>query len=75
MNNSIDILVLNAGSSSFKSSLYRLTRENLPLDPVVPLWTGEINWSSSGSVLKAKTADESISNERTQTNRTADIHD
>jgi acetate kinase len=75
MNNSIDILVLNAGSSSFKSSLYRLTRENLPLDPVVPLWTGEINWSSSGSVLKAKTADESISEERTQTNRTADIHD
>jgi acetate kinase len=29
----MNILVLNAGSSSFKASLYRLTEENLPIDP------------------------------------------
>jgi acetate kinase len=76
LNNSIDILVLNAGSSSFKSSLYRLTHDNLPLEPPIPVWTGEINWSSSGAaVLKAKTADNEIEQERTHTNQTADIHD
>ncbi|PSB54475.1 acetate/propionate family kinase [Chamaesiphon polymorphus] len=76
LNNSIDILVLNAGSSSFKSRLYRLTQDNLPLEPVIPLWTGEIEWSSSDTaILKAKTTDDAIEEERTQANRTADIHD
>ena len=72
----MNILVLNAGSSSFKASLYRLSKKDLPLDPVVPLWTGEIDWNSTGiAVLKAKTADNSIREERSGTNRTADIHD
>jgi acetate kinase len=76
LNNSIDVLVLNAGSSSFKSRLYRLIQDNLPLEPAIPVWTGEIDWSSSGAtILKAKTADDAIEEERTQTNRTADIHD
>jgi acetate kinase len=44
----MNILVLNAGSSSFKASLYRLSKKDLPLDPVVPLWTGEIDWNSTG---------------------------
>jgi acetate kinase len=57
----MNILVLNAGSSSFKASLYRLSKKDLPLDPVVPFWTGEIDWNSTGiAVLKAKTADNSV---------------
>jgi acetate kinase len=72
----MNILILNAGSSSFKSSLYRLTGEDLPLDPVVPLWTGKIDWNSDGTaVLKAKTADDSIGEKRSGINRIADIQD
>jgi acetate kinase len=72
----MNILVLNAGSSSFKASLYRLTEKDLPLDPVVPLWTGEIDWNSAEiAVLKAKTVDDSVREERSGTNRFADIHD
>jgi acetate kinase len=80
----MNILVLNAGSSSFKASLYRLVEKDLPLDPIVPLWTGEIDWNSVGmAILKAKTADDSVGEERSGTNRfrkaeaspTADIHD
>ncbi|WP_310425674.1 acetate kinase [Chamaesiphon sp. VAR_48_metabat_135_sub] len=72
----MNILVLNAGSSSFKASLYRLSEKDLPLDPAVPLWTGKIDWDSTGTaVLKATTADDSVGEERSGTNRTADIHD
>lgn len=71
----MNILVLNAGSSSFKSSLYRLTGE-VPSDPVVPLWTGEVDWDSSGTVvLKAKTADDSVLEERSGMSRITDVHD
>ncbi|MCY7336236.1 MAG: acetate kinase [Chamaesiphon sp.] len=71
----MNVLVLNAGSSSFKSSLYQLTGE-VPSDPVVPLWTGEVDWDSSGTVvLKAKTADNSVREERSGRSRTNDIHD
>jgi acetate kinase len=69
----MNILVLNAGSSSFKSSLYRLTQAEPKM--VVPLWTGGISWNSAGAAtLTAKTADESIEEERSQTDRTQDIH-
>ncbi len=72
----MNILVLNAGSSSFKASLYRLTEKDLPLDPVVPLWTGKIDWNSTcTAVLKAETVDNSVRSERSGTNRSADIHD
>src|SRR6058998_644492 len=37
------ILVLNAGSSSHKVSLYQLG-ENLPEDPPPPLWEAKIDW-------------------------------
>ena len=71
----MNVLVLNAGSSSFKSSLYRLTGE-VPSDPVVPLWTGEVDWDSSGTVvLKAKTADDSVREERSGMSRITDVHD
>jgi acetate kinase len=76
LNHALNILVLNAGSSSFKSSLYRLRRENLSLDPITPLWTGEVDWNSAGTaVFKAKTADNTVQEERAGTSRTADIHD
>jgi acetate kinase len=72
----MNILVLNAGSSSFKASLYRLVEKDLPLDPVVPLWTGEIDWNSTGlAVLKAKMVDDSVREERSGTNRSTDIND
>lgn len=72
----MNILVLNAGSSSFKASLYRLIEKDLPLDPVVPLWTGKIDWDSAGTaILKANTADNLVREERSGTNRSADIHD
>src|SRR5207247_10467609 len=37
------ILVLNAGSSSHKVSLYQLG-ESLPDDPPPPLWEAKIDW-------------------------------
>ncbi len=37
------ILVLNAGSSSHKVSLYQLG-ESLPGDPPPPLWEAKIDW-------------------------------
>jgi acetate kinase len=37
------ILVLNAGSSSQKSSLYNLS-DSLPSQPPSPLWTAQIDW-------------------------------
>jgi acetate kinase len=40
------LLVLNAGSSSQKSSLYRLGTE-LPQQPPEPLWLGDIDWIAS----------------------------
>ncbi len=39
----MNILVLNAGSSSHKVSLYQLG-ENLPDDPLPPLWEARIDW-------------------------------
>jgi acetate kinase len=72
----MNILVLNAGSSSFKASFYRLAEKDLPSDPVLPLWTGKIDWDSAETaVLKAKTTDNSVREERSGTNRSANIHD
>jgi acetate kinase len=73
-NHEIDILVLNAGSSSFKSSFYRLSDEYIPVDPIAPVWTGKVNWSNDGkAVLKAQTNQESVSAERSSTNRMENI--
>jgi acetate kinase len=55
----MNILVLNAGSSSFKASLYRLTEENSRIDPVGPFWTGKVEWKSSElAVIFAKISDD-----------------
>lgn len=62
----MNILVLNAGSSSLKASLYQLTTEGLSINPVVPLWTGQIvrgasalpnRHSDQTITLKVKTVD------------------
>jgi acetate kinase len=51
----MNILVLNAGSSSFNASLYRSTENNLPLNSTAPLWTGKIDWKSPElSIISAK---------------------
>jgi acetate kinase len=63
----MNILVLNAGSSSFKAILYQITKEDSPLaeplhqslDPVVPLWIGKIEWKSSElAIITAKVSDD-----------------
>jgi acetate kinase len=71
------ILVLNAGSSSLKSSLYRLTAKDLPLDPIMPIWTGQIDWKADQkAILRAKTATgRSVQVARSNTTRSADIQD
>jgi acetate kinase len=54
----MNILVLNAGSSGLKASLYQLTTAYLSIDPVAPLWTGQIDRHSDQTMsLKAETAD------------------
>ncbi len=51
------ILVLNAGSSSQKSSLYELGSDTLPQNPPEPIWSANIDWTvADGSgVLTVKT--------------------
>lgn len=39
------ILVLNAGSSSQKSSLYKIQGNTLPKNPIQPLWEARIDWT------------------------------
>lgn len=78
----MNILVLNAGSSSFKSSLYRLNGE-LSLSSAALLWTGKIDWNSSKiAVFKVEKLDNSteltpnivsVKEERCGTTRSADI--
>src|SRR5689334_19372696 len=49
--NSMIILVLNAGSSSEKASLFNLTDASFT-DPQDPLWDAEIEWSVPGAEAK-----------------------
>ncbi len=53
----MNILVLNAGSSSQKSGLYQLA-DRLPADPIPPLWEGFIDWTypAGAATIKVKTA-------------------
>jgi acetate kinase len=71
----MNILVLNAGSSGLKASLYQLTTADLSIDPVVPVWTGQIDWRSDQTMkLNVSTADgRSIHTETTTTNRPVDL--
>lgn len=52
------ILVLNAGSSSQKSSLYEVPEDTLPEQPPEPVWEGQIDWShhQGRAEVKIKTA-------------------
>jgi acetate kinase len=70
------ILVLNAGSSSLKASLYEVDTKKMPIDPTTPLWTGQVDRHSSKTMtLKSTTADSrSIHAEVTSTNHLADLH-
>jgi hypothetical protein len=55
----MNILVLNAGSSSFKASLYSLTEENSRIDSVGPFWMVKVEWKSSElAVISAKISDD-----------------
>jgi acetate kinase len=71
----MNILVLNAGSSSLKASLYQLNTEDLPIAPITPLWTGEIDrHSEQATTLKVTTATgRSIHTKTTNANRSADL--
>src|SRR5687767_10141100 len=53
----MNILVMNAGSSTQKSYLYRVEAEDtLPETSPVPLWEGRIEWSApGGAALTIKT--------------------
>jgi acetate kinase len=71
----MNILVLNAGSSSLKASLYQLNIEDLPIDPTTPLWTGEIDrHSEHATALKVTTATgRSIQTDTISTNYSTDL--
>lgn len=70
------ILVLNAGSSSLKASLYQIDTKKMPIDPTTPLWAGQVDRHSSKTMtLKATTVDgRSIHTEAITTNHLADLH-
>lgn len=52
------ILVLNAGSSSQKTSLYEVKDRHLPQEPQKPIWSGQIDWNhhQGEAEMKVKTA-------------------
>jgi acetate kinase len=53
----MNILVLNAGSSSLKANLYQLNAADLPTNPATPSWTGQVDRHADQTVtLKATTA-------------------
>lgn len=49
----MNILVLNAGSSSQKTALFELGAE-ASVDPVPPLWEGKLDWDGSKEILSVK---------------------
>ncbi len=59
----MNILVLNAGSSSLKSHLYQLDGDRLPAHPPEPAWQAEIDWTVAHDhgVLSAGTGNHRIS--------------
>ncbi len=52
------ILVLNAGSSSQKTSLYEINNNALPQEPLQPIWSAQIDWNhhQGEAEMKIKTA-------------------
>ena len=59
----MNILVLNAGSSSLKSHLYQVDGDQLPVHPPEPEWQAAIDWTVANDhgVLSASTANHRIS--------------
>lgn len=51
----MNVLVLNSGSSSQKSSLYAVS-DPPPEDPPAPLWQAEIEWRGTKASLRVQTA-------------------
>ncbi|MEL7475161.1 MAG: acetate kinase, partial [Cyanobacteria bacterium J06555_12] len=49
----MNILVLNAGSSSQKSCLYRLGSK-IADSPPEPLWSAHIEWSKTAGMMEVK---------------------
>ncbi len=57
----MNILVLNAGSSSHKSCLYRLELGSAPpAEPSPPLWQAQIDWQQSPPLLTAIGAEKTV---------------
>jgi acetate kinase len=48
----MNILVLNAGSSSHKSCLFQLSPEGLPERPPAPLWQAQLDWTQQEGLVK-----------------------
>lgn len=72
----MNILVLNAGSSSHKICLYQLANETLPETAPEPLWEGSIDWTHTPgqAEIKVKTAQgKSLSRSLDATDRIAVI--
>ncbi|OKH38132.1 acetate kinase [[Phormidium ambiguum] IAM M-71] len=65
----MNILVLNAGSSSQKSCFYHLKEEALSVQPPAPLWEAQIDWSHHQGVaeLKVKTIHGAVLKEELKT--------
>ncbi|MBG1244413.1 acetate kinase [Nostoc sp. NZL] len=75
------ILVLNAGSSSQKSCLYKIADEAPPTQAPQPLWEGKINWTQERGVAEIEvktgtgaTLQESISGDSPQAHLTYMLH-
>lgn len=68
------ILVLNAGSSSQKSSLYQLN-EPLPEHPPTPLWEAKVDWTEHQGIaaLKIVTSEGVVLQEALETDSRPDV--
>ncbi|MBC7805786.1 MAG: acetate kinase [Akkermansiaceae bacterium] len=60
VDSSVNILVMNAGSSSHKVRLYRIEGPGLPDDPPDPLWEGKIEWSAPGGAERTVTRNTAV---------------
>ena len=68
----MNILVLNAGSSSHKSHLYQLgdSQQGMnPASPQVPLWEAQIDWQQSPPLLTAKGNGETVKLDLSESDR------
>lgn len=66
------ILVLNAGSSSQKASLYDLAGQLTENSPARPLWEGKVDWHDGRAVIEAEIASGTKRREEMAANSAAD---